>query len=213
MSINSTLPVTLSDHLVLLGGIRADRVRLSPPPFQATMEDLVAAHQQGSLCELVDGTLVEKAMGYEQSVVAATILRIIGWYASKHGLGLVSGADGFFQLPSATRGPDVAFVARERLPNGRMPSQAYPQLAPNLVVEVLSPGNTVAEMARKRIEYFHAGVQIVWMVDCHHRSVAVYTSSTQVQVLGQGDSIDGGAALAGFTAPVSDFFADMDFGS
>ncbi len=212
MSINNTLPVTLADHLVLLGGISANRVRLSPPPSLAAMEDLITAHQQGSLCELVDGTLVEKAIGYEQSVVAATILRIIGWYVSKRGLGLVSGADGFFQLQSSTRGPDVAFVARERLPNGKMPGQAYPQIAPNLVVEVLSPGNTVAEMARKRMEYFHAGVQVVWMVDCHNRSVAVYTSSTQVQVLGEVDAIEGGAALAGFTTQVGAFFADLDFG-
>lgn len=212
MSINSALPVTLDDYLVLLGGIPANRVRLPPPLSQAAIEDLIIAHQQGSLCELVDGMLVEKAMGYEQSVVAATILRIIGWYVSKHGLGLVSGADGFFQLQSSTRGPDVAFVARDRLPNGRMPRQAYPQLAPNLVVEVLSPGNTVAEMARKRLEYFHAGVQIVWLVDCHNRSVAAYTSPNQVQVLGEGDSIDGGAALAGFTSSVSDFFADLNFG-
>lgn len=68
MSFNSTLPVTLEDHLVLLGGIPADRVRLNPPLGRAVMSDLAIAHQQGSLCELVDGTLVEKAMGYEQSM-------------------------------------------------------------------------------------------------------------------------------------------------
>lgn len=212
MSINSTLPVTLDDHLALLGGVAANRVRLTPPPGQASMDDLIMAHQRGSLCELVDGILVEKAVGYEQSVVAATILRIIGWHVSAKGLGLVSGADGFFQLLSTTRGPDVAFVARDRLPQGRMPSQAYPRIAPNLVIEVLSPANTIAEMARKRMEYFHAGVDLVWIVDCLNRSVAVYTSPTDVQVLGETDSIDGGPAVHGFTAAVSDFFADLDIG-
>ncbi len=212
MSINSTLPVTLDDHLALLGRVSANRVWLTPSPGQATMDDLMVAHQHGSLCELVDGTLVEKAVGYEQSVVAATILRIVGWYVSKKSLGLVSGADGFFQLLSSTRGPDVAFVARDRLPQGRMPSQAYPQIAPNLVVEVLSPANTIAEMARKRMEYFHAGVDVVWMVDCLNRSVAVYTSPTAVQVLGETEAIDGGVALPEFTARVKDFFADLDIG-
>lgn len=212
MSINSTLPVTLDDHLALLGGVSANRVRVTPAPGQATMDDLIMAHQHGSLCELVDGTLVEKTVGYEQSVVAATILRIIGWYVSTKGLGLVSGADGFFQLLSSTRGPDVAFVARDRLPQGKIPRQAYPQLAPNLVVEVLSPANTIAEMARKRMEYFHAGVDVVWMVDCLNRSVAVYTSPTEVMVLGETEAIGGGVALLGFTARVSDFFQDLDIG-
>lgn len=212
MCINSALPVTLADHLILLGGIPAQRVRLTPPPGHAVLDDLAAAHQRGSLCELVDGTLVEKAMGYEQSVVAAAISHILRQFVLQHGLGLVSGADGFFQLQSSTRGPDVAFVARDRLPEGRMPTQAYPQLTPNLVVEVLSPGDTMAEMARKRMEYFHAGVDVVWMVDCLNRSVAVYTSPSAVQVLGETDTIDGGSAVHGFTAPVSDFFADLDIG-
>ena len=212
MSFNSTLPVTLEDHLVLLGGIPADRVRLNPPLGRAVMSDLAIAHQQGSLCELVDGTLVEKAMGYEQSVVAAAISHILRQFVLQHGLGLVSGADGFFQLQSSTRGPDVAFVARDRLPEGRMPTQAYPQLAPNLIVEVLSPGNTMAEMARKRMEYFHAGVEVVWMVDCLNRSVAVYTSTSEVRVLDETDTIDGGTAMRGFTSQVADFFADLDIG-
>jgi Uma2 family endonuclease len=60
---------------------------------------------------------------------------------------------------TTTRGPDVAFIEKNRLPGGGFPRQAYPALAPNLVGEVLSPGNTKAEMARKRLEYFHAGVE------------------------------------------------------
>jgi Uma2 family endonuclease len=119
----------------------------------------------------------------------------------------------FQLLASSVRGPDVAFVSRERLPDGRFPAAVYPAIAPDLAVEVLSPGNTKGEMSRKRIEYFHSGVRLVWMVDCADRSVAVYTSPSAVRVLAADDTIDGGDVLPGFTNPVADFFADLDLGN
>lgn len=211
---NGGMATTLAEILVELGGISANRVRLIPPPGHATLADLQSVNDGGNqgLCELVDGTLVEKAMGYEASVVAASILFILKKFITPYGLGIISGADGFFRLHTSTRGPDVAYLARERLPMGRFPSDAYPALAPNLVVEVLSPGNTKAEMARKRLEYFHAGVEVVWIVDCAERSVAVYTSPSEVTLLGEKQIINGGPALPGFSAPVSQFFIDLDIG-
>jgi Uma2 family endonuclease len=157
-------------------------------------------------------TLVEKAMGYEASVVGIAIARIIGAYVAAHRLGIVSGADGMFQLRSSVRGPDVAYVSRERLPNQKFPTESYPALEPNLVVEVLSPGNTKGEMTRKRLEYFHSNVQVVWIIDCLNRSVAAYTSPSKVRVYSEEETIDGGDAIPGFTANVSDFFRDLDIG-
>jgi Uma2 family endonuclease len=214
VSTNNALATTLADHLIELGGISADRILLTPPPHQATLADLIRVNESADkgLFELIDGTLVEKAMSYEASVVAATILRILGNFIAKHRLGLISGADGFFKLSTTTRGPDVAFVAWNRLPSGVFPAQLYPSIAPNLVVEVLSPGNTKAEMARKRLEYFHAGVELVWMVDCTHRSVAAYTSPNNVRVFGEEVTIDCGTVLPDFTTSVADFFVDLDFG-
>ena len=214
MSINMAIATTLEDRLIELGGIAAMRVRLDPAPGHATLADLMAVNEskEHGLFELVDGTLVEKAMSYEASIVAIAIARIIGTFVFKNRLGLTSGADGFFRLQTSTRGPDVAFVAREKLPGGTFPSQVYPQIVPNLVVEVLSPGNTKAEMARKRLEYFHCGVQVVWMVDCTHRTVAIYTSPSEWCVVKEHEMIDGGDAIPGFTSCVGDFFADLDIG-
>jgi len=214
MSPNNGLATTLADTLAELGGIPADRVRLSPPPGQATVDDLIAINdtKDGPLCELINGTLVEKVKSYEASVVAATILHLLRTFVSQHQLGLVSGADGFFRLVSSTRGPDVAFMSRDRLPGGFFPRESYPKLSPYLVVEVLSPGNTKAEMARKRLDYFHNEVQLIWIIDCTHRSVAVYTSLTDVIVLGETETIDGGEIFTGFSATVADFFADLDIG-
>ena len=214
LSVNFAVATTLEDYLAQLGGVPAERVRMTPPPGTATFADCIAANESGGrgLFELVDGTLVEKAMSYEASVVAATILFVLKSFVSSRRLGLVSGIDGFFRLLSSTRGPDVAFISRERLPGGVFPTQPYPALAPNLVVEVLSPGNTRSEMVRKRLEYFHNGIQLVWIVDCTHRTVAVYTSSSDVSILGEQETIEAGDVLPGFSSPVAAFFTDLDIG-
>ncbi|MEZ6081953.1 MAG: Uma2 family endonuclease [Pirellulaceae bacterium] len=99
----------------------------------------------------------------------------------------------------------MSHMSRERLPGGVFPRQLYPELSPNLVVEVLSPVNTKAEMSRKRLEYFHAGVEVVWIVDCVNRSVAVYTSPSSVKVFGEHDTVDCTQALPGFSSPVASF--------
>lgn len=213
--VNAAVSATLADRIEELGHIASKRLRLSPAPGTATLNDLAAANSNGSpLCELIDQTLVEKAMGYEASVVAAMILRLLGNFVAPRRLGLVSGADGMFQLLNSTvRAPDVAFVSLGRLPLGRIPAEAFPALAPDLAVEVLSPGNTKAEMSRKRIEYFHSGTRLFWMVDCANRSVAVYTSPSAVRVLKEEDTIDGGEVLPGFSHTVSEFFTDLDLGT
>ena len=209
---NAAVTPSLADQLQEFGGIAAERVRRNPAPGSAAVEDLIRANAQSKpLCELVDHTLVEKAMGYEASVVAAAILEILRRFIVPRRLGLVSGPDGMFQLlPSTIRGPDVAFVSRARLPGGKFPAESYPAIAPDLAVEVLSPGNTKGEMSRKRVEYFHSGVRLVWMVDCVERSVAVYTSPGDVRVFTADDTINGGDVLPDFASPVADFFADLD---
>ena len=212
MNLNDAVASTLGDVIAQLGDVPSSRILATPAPGTATLTDCIAVNEQQErpLCELVDGVLVEKAMGYEASVVAAAIIRVLGAFVSKHRLGFVSGADGFFRLKASTRGPDVAFLSRERLPGGRFPLEPYPQLTPELVVLVLSPGNTKGEMNRKRLEYFDNGVRLLWIVDCAHRTVAVYTSMADFVVLGQNDTIDGGQVVDGFSASVNEFFADLD---
>jgi Uma2 family endonuclease len=211
---HATASLTISDRIADLGGIATDRVRIAPPIGCATIGDLVQVNAQSRpLCELIDQTLVEKATGFEASVVAGAILEVLRRFVKPRRLGLVTGPDGMYQLLSTSvRGPDVAFVSVDRLPDGKFPAEAYPAIAPDLAIEVLSPGNTKGEMSRKRIEYFHSGVRLVWIVDCSARSVAVYTAPGRVVVLGEEATIDGGDVLPGFTAPIADFFADLDLG-
>jgi Uma2 family endonuclease len=150
--------VTVSDLLHQLGDIPLERVRLQPPPGAATEADVTAVHsRENRLCELVDGVLVEKTMGYYESYMAATLIRLIGNFVVEHDLGMVAGADGMMRLaPGLVRIPDVSFVSWEKLPGRRLPCQAMPDLVPDLAVEVLSEGHTPREMARKLTSIFHS---------------------------------------------------------
>lgn len=104
----------------------------------------------------------------------------------------------------------MAFVSSDRLAGRRGPSDAIPVLAPDLVVEVLSPGNTPADMARKRDEYFRAGVRMLWEVDPRSRAVRVYTALDRVIDLTVTDTLAGDPVLPGFTLPLARLFAELD---
>src|SRR4051812_40880661 len=157
---------TLGDLLKRLGNISPDRVLLDPPPGRATVRDVVEVHRRDRrLCELVEGTLVEKAVGYRESLLAIAIAGALRAFMLPRNLGLVTGPDGMMELfAGLVRIPDVAFASWDRIPGRRVPTQPVPLMVPDLAVEVLSRGNTRDEMAQKRREYFRAGVRVVWLV-------------------------------------------------
>ena len=158
---------TLADLLERLGDVPLDRVRFRPSPGSATVQDVLEIERrEGKLCELVDGVLVEKAMGFSESRLAVFLGQFLNAFVISRNLGLVTGADGTVELmPDLVRIPDVAFTNWNRLPGRRRPTSPIPRLAPNLAVEVLSRSNTPREMARKRRDYFAAGVEVVWEIE------------------------------------------------
>jgi Uma2 family endonuclease len=192
-----------------LGNIPLNRIRLDPPPGTATVAHLESGLGRG--CELVDGTLVEKAMGWEASFFATWLVYKIWEFNENRNLGGITGEEGKYVLfPKLARGPDVAFISWARFPGGKPPKKGYPAVAPDFVVEVLSPGNTRAEMARKRKEYFDAGVTVVWEVEPRDRVVTVYTSPTDGRDYGEKDTLRPGKFLPGFSVNLTDWFAIMD---
>lgn len=215
MTALSTAPVagaTLADLLSDLGDIAPSRVRFPPALGTATEQDVLDIHnREDRLYELVDGVLVEKAMGFRESCLASVLIEVLSAFVRPRKLGLVTSPDGMMRLaPGLVRIPDVAFVSWERLPERRMPTAPIPALAPDLAVEVLSESNTPREMTRKREEYFAAGVRLVWLVDPERRTVAVYTAANEVTVLDATQTLDGGAVLPGFVLPLPDLFAALD---
>jgi Uma2 family endonuclease len=204
---------TLADLLDRLGNVPLERILFRPYPGTATEADVLAAMHgpRERLCELVDGVLVEKAMGYRESGLAGFLLGLLNTFVIPRNLGLVTGADGTVRLMAGLlRIPDVAFTSWDRIPGRRRPAAPIPTLAPDSAVEVLSNSNTPGEMARKRLDYFTAGVRLVWEIDPDARTVSVYTGVDTVRVLTIADTLDGGAVLPGFTVPLRDLFAELD---
>jgi len=206
------LATTWEERLADLGNVPASRVRCIPTPGTATIEDLVRLSElEGRLFELVDGTLVEKAMGWQESLLAGVIMQKLNNYLDEHRIGVATGPDGMTRLFSDTvRGPDVVFIGWSRLPNGRISTEPIPDLVPNFVVEVLSVSNTYSEMSRKRREYFHAGVELLWMVDHRSRTVTVFRSPQDALVVTEGQTLDGGLVLPGWHVDVAELFGRLD---
>ncbi len=200
---------TFADVLEQLGGIDPRRVRVSPAPGKATEKDLLRLLDHGNrLYELVDGTLVEKVMGFMESAVGTELSSWLAPFVRQHDLGIVAGADGTLRLMSKlVRIPDVSFISWAQLPSHEYPSEPIPTLYPDLAVEVLSEGNTEKEMERKLKEYFLAGTRLVWLVDPETRTVRVYTSPEEPLTLTERDTLDGGDVVPGFALPLKDLFA------
>jgi Uma2 family endonuclease len=208
----STKIRTIADLLRRLGDVPPDRIRFHPAPGTATLADVDRIHEEeGVLCELVEGVLLEKIVGYSESQLAGIVLRLLGSFVNAGNRGIVTGADGTMEImPDLVRFPDVAFTSWDRIPGRRRPKKPIPRLVPNLAVEVLSENNTVAEMATKRQDYFAAGVNLVWEIDPEQEIATVFTSPTDAVTLGVADFLDGGAVLPGFLLSLADLFAEFN---
>lgn len=200
---------TVDDLLSRLGGIPASRILLKPLPGRAKERDLLRLldGEPKRLCELIDGTLVEKPMGMEESIIAGRVLRALGNFAEDHGLGEPCGADGPVRMAGGNvRLPDVSFFLSKHLPGGVMPKDSISKLIPDIAVEVVSKGNTQAEIARKREELFLSGLPLFWEIDPRKRIVSVYTSPLEMNELGEEDVLTGGTVLPGFEIAVRRLF-------
>ncbi len=203
---------TVRDLQVHLGEIPIHRIRLTPPPGTATEEDVIEAEARtGRPCELIDGTLVEKTVGYIESLLAGAVLAALRQFVTAADLGIVLGEAGALRILSGqVRIPDTCFVAWQRFPGGVLPDVSIPPVAPDLAVEILSPSNTEGEMRRKLRDYFSAGVRLVWFIDWRTRSAQVFTAPDRCETLGQDGVLDGRDVLPGFRIALSDLFAEIE---
>jgi Uma2 family endonuclease len=199
---------TLADLVKRLGDIPLDRIRAHPAPGTATEADLLNdPGDDYKMCELVDGTLVEKPMGLYESMLAAVLSHLLLAFLEEHDLGIIAGEEGPLRLsPGLVRKPDVTFIAWKRMPNEELPDEPIPGLAPDLAVEVLSKSNTEAEISRKLREYFAAGTRLAWVLDPKRRTVRVHTSPTEFRLLGEDETLDGADVLPGFQLPIREWF-------
>ncbi len=206
MSVGIQSPVTIAELIEQLG-VSADRIRYQPPPGTATEADLIALDAQNIYCELIDGVLVEKAVGQYESRLAMLLGYFLLSYLEQNDLGVVHGSDSPHRfLTGQIRYPDVAFVAYDRLPDGRPTHEPIASWVPNLAVEVMSASNTKREMADKLEVYFASGVELVWYVYPDSKTVDVYTSPDACSTLEVDDALDGGEILPGFSLSIRKWF-------
>lgn len=174
-----------------------------------TAEDLLRICATGKRYELVEGELVEMApTGARHGRVASRADHRLRAYVEREDLGEVFAAETGFRLarnPDKVRAPDVAFVSKGRLPPGDLPV-GFLDVVPDLVVEVVSPGDTASYVQAKVEDWLRAGVRLVWVFYPDTRSVAVYCSLGKSYILTEEDQLQGDPVLPGFTCPVKDLF-------
>src|SRR5262249_7555804 len=195
-----------------LGGIPPSRIRLNPQPGTAVEQDVIdLENRENRLCELIDGVLVEKTVGFNESLIAAFLIQVVRSFVTEHRLGLVAGPDGMMKFTKGqVRIPDLSYFSWDRLPGNKAPTEPVPEIVPDLVVEVLSKSNTAREMVRKLDEYFDAGIRLVWLVDPGSKEVVVYSGPKTGSKLVPGHMLDGGQVLPGFQLEVAKIFEQLE---
>jgi len=199
---------TVADLHRRFGPIPFRRIRQNPPPGSGTVADVIRLNDhEDRLYELVDGVLVEKIVGYEESWLAGWLLTLLNNFVVPRQMGLVAGEGGMMEIDiDLVRIPDVSFISWERVPGGEFPEESVPRIVPDLAVEVISRSNTRKEMEDKLKEYFEKGVRLVWFVRPRSRVVDVYTRAEEFTRLGASAILDGGDVLPGFSVLVGDLF-------
>ena len=158
--------------------------------------------------ELVRGVLIEQmgASDEHEETVSLVIINL-GNHVYPNRLGKVYGSNRAFvtvpESPASSRMPDVSFLSAERTGQPDLFGMLYDG-SPDLAVEVISPGNTIAEIEQKIAEYLASGGKAVWVISYTARTLTVHTADALPLTLSDVDTVDGAAYLPGFTCPVAD---------
>ena len=174
-----------------------------------TAEELAELPDEGSRFELIDGVLLEMPPAeFDHGLISATIVSRIDRFVRDHGLGRVVGAETGFILardPDTVLAPDAAFISADRMPP---PGQrhGFAALAPDLVVEVVSPTDRAAAVADKALRWIEAGTRLVWVIYPDRRLVAEHLPDGTVHLRHGDDILDGGDVLPGFRVPTRELF-------
>ena len=212
MSTATLPPQELAELAERLGGIAVERIALDPAPGTATEEDcLRLGKSRGALLELIDGTLVEKAMGLEESFLAMLLGSKLVAYCHEHDIGLVGGEGGLARMSRGNvRVPDLAVYPWSMFPSRSRPRERIASLCPKLGVEILSESNRPGEIALKLKEYFASGMTLAWVIDPEARTARVHTSAAKFTTLDDAGTLDGGLVVPGFLCPLGPLFDAAD---
>ena len=181
----------------------------SSDPRRLTAEQYARLDDDGSYrLELERGRVIREPLpGETHAELCVRLGHFLYDFVERNGLGRVLGEVGVIteRDPDTVRGPDLAFTSRARM--NAYPAPGFLDSAPDLCVEILSPSNRAARMQQKVVEYLDAGARLVWVIDPIGKRATVYRSTTDIQLLGLNDILDGHDVLPGFHLPMSRLFA------
>jgi Uma2 family endonuclease len=174
-----------------------------------TVEDYLRLPDNGCPTELVRGRIVPlNVPNFRHGKLCNRLGRLLGNYADEHNLGHVLNNDAGVvteRAPDTVRGPDVSFYSYSRVPQGADPT-GYPNVVPEVVIEVRSPSDRWAMVLAKVSEYLNAGVDLVYVVDGQSLSVFAYTADKPNATLSDDDELTCPPPLAGLRFRVRRLF-------
>jgi Uma2 family endonuclease len=174
-----------------------------------TADELLRLPHDGQRYELIEGELIKMVPASPRhGRIAMRLGSLMEQHVRQRDLGVVYAAETGFKLredPDTVRAADAAFVARERIPPEGEP-EGYWAIAPDLVVEVISPSDPASAVQSKVADWLAAGCRLVWVVYPDTQTVTEYHSLEKVRVLIAGQALEGGDVLPGFVCPISELF-------
>ena len=174
-----------------------------------TADDLLRLYGEGVRGELIRGVLCETMpTGQEHGELVVNLGAELRNFIKPRKLGRLTASDSGVWLerdPDTVREPDIAYFSAEKIPPG-VRVRGYSEVAPDLVVEIRSPGDSVREVNDKALMWLSFGVRLVWVVHPDTRAVDVHRPERRVLTLGENDALDGFDALPGFACKVSEIF-------
>lgn len=177
---------------------------------KVTPQELLDLPDDGRIYELVDGELVEVPMGTESTRLASEVIYHLKHYSKTIQPGWVIGVDAGFQIfaddPDRIRKPDVAYISFARLPVESYQPSGYWRVAPELVVEILSPNDLAQAVDAKTDEWLAAGVDTVWVIQPDNQSIRIHRRDGTYDFLRAADQLTAPAILPGFSVPVAELF-------
>ena len=174
-----------------------------------TAEELLEMDAKGKRGELIRGVFCPvMSAGEEHGAIVSNLVILLGVVVKPNRLGRILASDSGVQVetdPDTVREPDIAFISSERRPPGSV-VKGYTEIPPDLVVEVVSPSDSMREVNDKARMWVDAGVRLVWVLWPETKMIEVHRSGEPVVTLRENDTLTGGEALPQFSCPVAEVF-------
>ena len=173
-----------------------------PESVKMTLEEFLEQDVAGY--EYIDGELVPMAPASRvHGKIGANVVGHLYWHVRENRLGEVYTVETTFQVGERVLKPDVAFVSTDRLTGDEDKGLPIP---PDLAIEVISPTDVQYRVIRKALAYLEAGTRLVWVLEPVTKTVTVYRSEKDIEILTHDDTLTGEDVIPGFTCPVAHLF-------